>query len=88
MKTFMRLAIVSFTVYMLITIIGLQADIRKSEEQLAELEAQVTEQQLGNDEIERLIAGGNDEESAERIAREKLGYVMPDEKVYIDMSGK
>ena len=88
MKTFMRLAIVSFTVYMLITIIGLQADIRKSEEQLAELEAQVTEQQLVNDEIERLIAGGNDEESAERIAREKLGYVMPDEKVYIDMSGK
>ena len=84
----MRLAIVSFTVYMLITIIGLQADIRKSEEQLAELEAQVTEQQLVNDEIERLIAGGNDEESAERIAREKLGYVMPDEKVYIDMSGK
>ena len=88
MKTFMRLAIVSFTVYMLITIIGLQADIRKSEEQLAELEAQVTEQQLVNDEIERLIAGGNDEESAERIAREKLGYVMTDEKVYIDMSGK
>ncbi len=84
----MRLAIVSFTVYMLITIIGLQADIRKSETQLAELEAQVAEQQLVNDGIERLIADGNDEESAERIAREKLGYVMPDEKVYIDMSGK
>lgn len=37
-------------------------------------------------ELAALIESGNEDEYIERIAREKFGYVMPGERVYIDKS--
>ena len=34
----------------------------------------------------KVADGGSQEDYIERVAREKLGYVMPDEKVYYDIT--
>ena len=34
------------------------------------------------DSLQKVADGGSQEDYIERVAREKLGYVMPDEKVY------
>lgn len=51
------------------------------------LEQQYEIQRLENKELERQIAAGIDEEYITRVARDKLDYVYPDEKVFIDISG-
>ena len=82
-----RLAILGFAVYIIVTMIQLQVDIKARQDELAAIEAQCQQQELNNDELERLLASGDDMQYIERIARETLGYVMPDERVFIDMSG-
>ena len=41
-----------------------------------------------NTELERLISSGGEDEYMERIARDRLGYAAPGERIFIDMSGK
>ena len=36
----------------------------------------------------RLYSSGDNDAYIERIARDRLGYVSPDERIYIDMSGE
>ena len=36
--------------------------------------------------MQKVADGGSQEDYIERVAREKLGYVMPDEKVYYDIT--
>jgi cell division protein FtsB len=40
-----------------------------------------------NKDLMRSIEAGLDEETVERLARERLDYAYPDEIIYIDISG-
>ncbi len=60
---------------------------QKKEEQ-AQLQAQVEEQALRNAETKALLESDNSDEYVARIAREKLGYVSPGERVFVDISSK
>ena len=51
------------------------------------MEESIKLQQASNDEVKRILDGGTNLEYIERIAREKLGYAYPDEKIFIDRSG-
>ena len=50
------------------------------------LQAQIVEQQAENERLQAVVDGGDEQEYIARVAREKLGYVMPDEKVYYDIT--
>ena len=50
------------------------------------MQQQCQQQIEENKEVERLLAMSADKDYIERIARERLGYAYPDEKVYIDSS--
>ena len=43
---------------------------------------------IKNDELNRVLESGNDLEIVERVARDKLGYAKPNERVFVDISGK
>ena len=51
------------------------------------LEKQVEDQLLENQELRSLLDMRQDEKYIERVARDRLDYAYPDEKVYIDISG-
>ena len=81
--------------YFTISLIDTQLKIKEREKTAEQVSAQrrerITapeyEQQLAeNERLQKVADGGSQEDYIERVAREKLGYVMPDEKVYYDIT--
>jgi cell division protein FtsB len=77
-----------FAGYLLLEIFATQIEIVNKKKELADITAKNQEMSLENNEYQNLLNSCDTDEYIERIAREKLGYVCPDEKVYIDISGK
>ncbi len=87
-KLIIRVAIIAFVAYIVITSIVLNIDIAKRKEKLAVAQQQIEEQRILNDELEYLLKSSKSSEYLIKMAREKLGYVFPNERVYVDASGK
>lgn len=84
---FLRLAVVVFALYSAFQIIQLQSDITELENYSEQLEDMVKEQRLANKEVKSLLEQGDNPEYIERVAKERLGFAYPDERVYVDISG-
>lgn len=84
----LKLSVFALIVYLSVTLIGSQMEIMTKKQDLADLQAQCEQAQADNTELQRLLSSADDAENMERIAREKLGYVAPEETVYIDVSGR
>lgn len=82
-----RICILVFTIYIAGCLINLQIDITKKKEELSLVEQQIKQQHVENNNLERLLESDDDSDYIEKLAREKLGFAYPDEKVYIDISG-
>ncbi len=83
-----KIFVAAFSVYAAFTLVSLQIRIGSKEEEQKLLEAQVEEQSLRNAEIEALLNSEENDEYIARIARDKLGYVLPGERVFVDISSK
>ena len=75
-------------VYLAVTLIISQVDIMVKRQELGSLNTDLARQMEQNTELERLISSGGEDEYMERIARDRLGYAAPGERIFIDMSGK
>ena len=84
----MRIGAAALIVYLAVTLIVSQVDIMVKRQQLDSLNAELTRQVEENTELQRLYSAGESDEYIERIARDRLGYVAPDERIFIDMSGE
>lgn len=71
--------------YMGIRFVKKQSEINAKQAQLTELESIYESQIAENEELEAAIKDGDKKELAEEYARKK-GYVMPDERVYVDIT--
>lgn len=83
----LKLALGAFFIYFAASFVIMQLDIadRKANIKLAQVE--LSNQQYLNDEIQSILDSGNSSEYIMRIAREKLGFVFPNERVFIDING-
>ena len=86
-KSFLlTLGIVLLVGYFVITIIGLQLKIRDANTELNQ-KTEAYEQQLDeNERLEAIVESEDKSDYIEQVAREKLGYVMPGEKVFYDVT--
>lgn len=82
-----RFFMLCFVGFVAISLIGMQVEVTSKRRQLLALQQNVEQQKRINAETQRLLNGENDEEYIERVARDKLGYAYPDEKIFIDRSG-
>jgi len=82
-----KIITLSFVACAAVSFIHSQAEVASKRRELAALNESIVLQQTENDEVKRILDGDNDLEYIERIAREKLGYAYPDEKIFIDRSG-
>lgn len=57
-------------------------------EELQNMEEHLAAQQQQNAELSRVLESGSDLEIIERVARDKLGYAKPNERVFVDMTGQ
>ena len=72
--------------YFTISLIDTQLKIKEREKTAEQVSAQYEQQLAEHDRLQKVADGGSQEDYIERVAREKLGYVMPDEKVYYDIT--
>ena len=87
-KLIIRLCLVLFAIYVVYNLVVLHMQINEKNQELAALEAEIYSQNLVNQQLEEnATAKLTDEEIAE-IAREKLGYSLPGERIFIDITGK
>ncbi len=84
----MRVALTVFFIYVVASFTVMQIDISKRRDSLNALQAEINEQQYLNKEIQSILDSGTDTEYIMRIAREKLGFVFPDERVFVDPNRK
>ena len=82
----LSLALLLAVGYFVISFVSTQLDIREKEKEAAALQEQYAQQVAENERLQAVVDGGDESEYIERVAREKLGYVMPDEKVYYDIT--
>ncbi len=87
-KVIILVTLAVFILYLLVSLIMVNIDISERQNELAKLNEQLENQQILNSELSDMIDSGEVEDYLMRIAREKYGYVFPDEEVYIDISGK
>lgn len=82
-----RLCILAFIVYAVVTLLDMQVVLAERRQEVVELQQKLEVQRVANKELERQLATGADEEYIEKVARDQLDYVYPDEQVFIDISG-
>lgn len=83
----LRLGLIFVCVYLCISLVFAQMDILSKRQQLENLRQQSSAQQAANEELQRVLDSGDEAAYMERVARDKLGYAMPGEHIYVDMSG-
>lgn len=73
--------------YFAVSIVTTQIDNYKQRKQLMAINAEIEEQKLENDELMRIVDSSDEADYIEQIAREKLGYAAPGERVFVDVAG-
>ena len=84
----LRLGTFCIMAYLASTLVFTQVEIMVKKQELEAVKLTLARQLQDNEELQRLIASGDEADYIERIAREKLGYAAPGERVFIDISGK
>ena len=84
----LRLGTFCLMAYLASTLVFTQVEIMVKRQEFEAAKLTLSRQLEGNEELQRLIASGDEADYIERIAREKLGYAAPGERVFIDISGK
>lgn len=72
--------------YFVISLINVHMQINDRKKEVKELNARYEQQVAQNERLQNVIEGDDKDEYIERVAREKLGYVMPGERVYYNIT--
>ena len=81
-----KMLIFLFCVYASLSIIKIQTDINGKKQELAEIDKKIEAISEENEIYGHYLEMQNDDDYIEHIAKEKLGYGYPDERVYFDVS--
>lgn len=74
--------------YLAVGILFNHVRISEKRQELENVQAKLEMQQQQNDELSRVLESGSDLEIIERVARDKLGYAKPNERVFVDVTGQ
>ncbi len=75
-----------FVLYFICVMIGQQIDISKKNKEIDALEEKIAAAQQQTEKLEKELENLNDPEYLEEMAREKLGLVRPNERVFVDVN--
>lgn len=79
--------IIGFCTYLLCSLIGLWGTLSEQKAELQELEEIYATQKAEIAELRTLLDSETDMQIIEKAARERLGYIYSNEKVFVDISG-
>lgn len=82
----LTLATVALLGYFVISLVSLQFQIGEKREEVETAQQALASAQAENEELKELAREEDEKTYMERIARDVLGYVLPGESVYYDVS--
>ena len=82
----LRILLLVFAVYTAFSLVSLQMELVSAKKELSEKQAILSEKKARINELNDLLENGTEKELIEKAARDRLGYVYPDEQIYIDPS--
>ena len=83
-----RVVILVFIVYAAVNLITLRSKLTARQEEYKALQQQLMDQRLENKRMQETIGEELSDEEIASIAREKLGFSLPGERIFIDITGK
>lgn len=83
----LQIGIIALALGLAVSLIQLQMQISRANEQYEKLQHEIADAKFEQEKLQDFLDNEDQSEYIERIAREKLGYVMPDEKVFYDVAG-
>lgn len=83
-----RIVLAAFAVFLLFNLIELRTSVAEKDAELEELQYEINAQTLENEALRANLDDELTDEEIAEIAREKLGYSLPGERVFIDITGK
>ena len=86
-KTLIRLFFVLMLLSMLAAYISNQVTISSKRAELETLNEQIAQQQTENQEMQRILSGDADK-ITEWVARDSYNYAAPNERIFVDVTGK
>lgn len=78
----------ALVVLLIFAFIDGQMQVSRMQRELDAAMQQVNQQKESNDELRNLVNTGDQDAYIERVARERLGYVKPGERIFIDITGE
>ncbi|MBR1533934.1 MAG: septum formation initiator family protein [Ruminococcus sp.] len=80
----------AFVVYALISLSGINSQIRERTEELNEIKDEITVQEIKNDSMSKTYNLSDSErtEFMERLARDELDFVKEGERVFVNVAGE
>ncbi len=82
----LTLGLVLLVGYFVITIVGLQLTIKDRQDVLEQKKTEYEDRIEENNHLQSIVDSEDKSEYLEQIAREKLGFIMPGEKVFYDVT--
>ena len=82
-----KVAVAVAAAYLVVCFVGGQIEVAAKQRELAAVQAQVETQTQQNQELQQLMESGDADAYIERIAREKYGFVRPNELILVDLAG-
>ena len=79
-------AFAMFIIYLIVVSVNTVIKINETQEKINTAQSKYEQIVNANKDTENLLKNANENDIIERIARERLGYVFPDEKVYVDVN--
>lgn len=84
----LRVSLLALSIYMVYSMISLQAQLAAKKRELEQNKQIISEQKMSIEEIKQLLKNGSKDDLIERAARDKLDFVYKNEEIYEDISGK
>ncbi len=83
-----RMLLIVFAVYAVYNLVSIRVQIGRKQEEAAQLKASIYGRELANQQIEESIGETLTDDEIADIARDKLGYSLPGERIFVDITGK
>ena len=83
-----RTLILIFIAYAVVNLFTLHNKLSTRQGEYAALQQQILEQRLENKRMQETIGEELNDEEVASIARERLGFSLPGERIFIDITGK
>ncbi len=82
------LALLALSAYLMAYFIEGQMHIAALEQELGVVEQELEDLNLQNEELTRMMQADNQDSYVERVAREEMDYVRPNDRVFVDISSE